>query len=117
MCIGPPLSKNLNHRGSDCDLNALDRVQKFDTEDFIEEVEVDCMIERRTLFELVAPNLLLCLTLRRRDRTEVTVRIRKGAEPIVSDAVQGTLGMAPIRDFHTSHHHDVDAITDRLVLL
>ena len=99
MCIGPPLSKNLNHRGSDCDLNALDRVQKFDTEGLIEEVEVDCMIERRTLFELVASNLLLCLTLRRRDRTEVTVRIRKGAEPIVSDAVQGNARHGPYQGF------------------
>lgn len=117
MRMWAQLPKDLNHRGSDCDLDALDRVQELYAEGFIEEVEVDRIIERRALFELVASNLLLCFAFWRRDRAEVTVGIPKRAEPVVSYAVQGALGMAPIRDFHTSHQHDVDAFIDRLVLL
>ncbi|WP_299847897.1 hypothetical protein [uncultured Paracoccus sp.] len=75
------------------------------------------MIERRALFELVASNILLYLAFWRRDRAEVTVRIPKCAEPVVAYAVQGSFSMAPIRDFHTSHQHDVDAFIDRLVRL
>lgn len=82
------------------------------TESFFEEIEVDSMIERRVLFELMASNLPIRLALWRRDRTEITVRIPKRAEPVVSEAVQGTLGMAPIRDAQTSHQHNDDAFID-----
>ena len=80
-------SKHLNHRGSDCDLDAFDRVQELYTEGFVEKIKVDHMIERRALFELVAANLPIRLTLWRRAQAEVTVRIPKRAEPVVSDAV------------------------------
>ena len=116
MRMWSQLPKDFNHRGSNRDLDTLNRVQKLYAQAFVEEIEVDRMIEVRALFELVASHLPLRLTVWRWDRAEVTIRIPKRAESVVSDAVQGALGMAPIMDAHTSHHHNVDAFIDRLVL-
>ena len=117
MRMWSQLPKDFNHRGSNRDLDALNRVQKLDAQGFVEEIEVDSLIEGRTLFELVASDLLLRLAVWSWDRAEVTIRIPKRAESVVSDAVQGALGMVSVRDFHTPHQHDVDAFIDRLVLL
>lgn len=81
------LPKDLNHRSSDRNLDALNRIQEFYAEGFVEEIEIDRMIELRALFELIASNLLLRLALWRRDRAKITVRIPKRAKPVVSDAV------------------------------
>ena len=117
MRMWSQLPKDFNHRGSNRDLDALNRVQKLDAQGFVEEIEVDRMIEGRTHFELVASNFLVCLTVCRWDRAEVTVRIPKRAESVVSDAVQGALGMASVTNFHAPHQHDVDTFIGRLVLL
>lgn len=117
MRMWSQLPKDFNQRGSNRDLNTLNRVQKLYAQGFVEEIEVDRMIEVRALFELVASHLPLRLTVWRWDRAEVTVRIPECAEPIVSDALKGAHGMASVRDFHAPHQHDVDAFIDRLVLL
>lgn len=117
MRMWSQLAEDFNHRGSNRDLDALNRVQKLYAQGFVEEIEIERMIEGRAFFELVASNLLLRLAVWRWDRAEVTVRIPKRAESVVSDAVQGALGKASVRDPHAPHQHDVDAFIDRLVLL
>lgn len=117
MGMWSQLPEDFNHRGSNRDLDTLDRVQKFYTQGFVEEIEVDRMIEGRTHFELVASNFLVLLTVCRWDRAEVTVRIPKRAESVVSYAVQGALGMASVTNFHAPHQHYVDTFIGRLVLL